>query len=200
MEIDDATYLNLTEPQIREIAWFKHTSATYDQLYNEDKAGILLVHKPCDKHHEHDQRWILDGGEVGEDETMEMGAFQGCLFEEGSEVPNRHGVVDTGQTRFLGFQAIYELCHRWFRPWTSSRARFKFIEILRQCADLYPAFRTPQFYVHVLKVSNVLYHPFALFAKSGEKGIARIPIIWQTPWLRQNAAKRLATLNGSVAP
>ena len=86
MEMDDATYLNLTEPQIRETAWFKHTSATYDQLYNEDKAGILLVHKPCDKHHEHDQRWILDGGELGEDETMEMGAFQGCLFEEGAYI------------------------------------------------------------------------------------------------------------------
>jgi hypothetical protein len=190
MDMDDATYLNLTEPQIRETAWFKHSSATYEQLYNEDKAGILLVHKPSDKHHEHDQRWILDDGEVDEEETMEMGAFQACLFEEGSEVPGRyHGVADTAQTRFLGFEAIYELCHRWFRPWTTSRARFKFNEILRQCADLYPAFRTPQYYVHVLKVSNVLYHPFALFAKSGEEGIAKIPIIWQTPWLRQNVSQ-----------
>ena len=190
MDMDDATYLNLTETQIRESAWFKHSTAMYEQLYGEDKAGILLVHRPSDKHHEHDQRWILDDGKDYCDDTMEMGAFQACLFEEGTEVPGRyHGVVGTAQTRILGFEAIYELCHTWYRPWTSSRARFKFNEILRQCADLYPAFRTPQYYSHVLKVSNVVYHPFALFSKPGEAGIAKIPIIWQTPWLRQNVSR-----------
>ena len=109
---------------------------------------------------------------------MILGAFQGCLFEDGSEVPTRyHGLPDTSHTRFLGFNAIYENCHRRFRPWTSTRAGFKCNEILRQYADLYPAFRTPQYYVHVLKVSNVLYHPFALFAKPGEQGIENMPII-----------------------
>jgi predicted nucleic acid-binding Zn-ribbon protein len=189
MELDDAAHLNLTEPQIRESVWLQHSSATYEQLYSEDKPGVMLVHKPSDKHHEHDQKWILEDDEADGDEWV-MPAFQGCLFEDGSEVPGRyHGVPETSQTRFLGFNAIYETCHRWFRPWTSSKASFRFNEALRQYADLYPLFRTPQFYIHVLKVSNVLYHPFALFAKPGEEGIAKIPIIWQTPWLRQNISQ-----------
>jgi hypothetical protein len=189
MELDDAAYLNLTELEIRETVWFKHSSATYDQLFTEDEPGIQLVHKPSDRHHENDQQWILDDGEAKDDEPMVLGAFQGCLFENGSEVPNRyHGLPDTSQTRFLGFNAVYENYHHWFRPWTSARARFKFNEILRQYADLYPAFRTPQYYVHVLKVSNVLYHQFVMCTKPGEQGIDKIPVIWQIPWLRQNGS------------
>ena len=113
MELDDDAYLNLTESQIHESVWLKHSSATYEQLFTEDKPGIMLVHKPSDKHHEHDPHWILEDGEAGDDESMVMGAFQGCLFEDGSEVPNRyHGVPETSQARFLGFNAIYENCHR----------------------------------------------------------------------------------------
>jgi len=190
MELDNAAHLNLTESQIRDSVWFKHSSATYEQLFTEDKPGIMLVHKPSDKHHEHDQKWILEDEEADEDGSMVLAAFQGCLFEDGSEVPGRyHGVPDTSQTRFMGFNEIYENCHRWFRPWTSTRASFKFNELLRQYADLYPAFRTAQFHVHVLKVSNVLYHPLALFAKLGGEGNTKIPIIWQTPWLRQNISQ-----------
>ena len=64
MELDDATYLNLTESEIRETVWFKHSSTTYDKLFTEDKPGIQLAHKPSDRHHEHDQQWILDDGEA----------------------------------------------------------------------------------------------------------------------------------------
>ena len=179
MELDDAAYLNLSECQIRESAWFQHISATYGQLYNADKAGVRLVCRPSEKHHGCDQQWILDDENVETGGPLTIEAFQGCLFEDGSDVPGRyHGLPETAQTRFLGFNAIYENCHRWLRPWASRRARFRFNEVLRQYADLYPAFRTPQFYTHVFKVSNVLYHPVALFAKSGEKGIQKVPIIW----------------------
>ena len=127
MELEDAAYLDLTETQIRETIWFKHPRATYDQIFPEDKPGI----------HEHDQQWILDDENAEDDGPMVVEAFQGCLFEDGSEVPGRyHGVPDTSQTMFLGFNAIYENCHRWFCPWTSERARFRFIEVLRQYADV----------------------------------------------------------------
>ena len=56
MELDDAAYLDLTESEIRETVWFKHSSATYDQLYSEDRPGTQLVHMPSDRHHEHDQQ------------------------------------------------------------------------------------------------------------------------------------------------
>ena len=56
MGLDDAAHLNLTEPKIRESVWLQHSSATYEQLYSEDKPGVMLVHKPSDKHHEHDQK------------------------------------------------------------------------------------------------------------------------------------------------
>ena len=113
------------------------------------------------------------------------------MSEDGPEVPTRyHGLPDTSKTRFLGFNAIYDHLHRGFRPWTLARARYNFSEILRQYADLYSAFRTPQYYVYVLKVSNVLYLPFALFANPGEQGIEKIPIIWQIPWLRQNVSQQ----------
>ena len=96
MELGDAAFLNLTESEIRKTVWFKHFLATYDQSYAEDKPGTQLVHKPSDRHHEHDQQWILDDGEAKDDGPMVLGAFQGCLFEDGFEVPNRyHGLPDT---------------------------------------------------------------------------------------------------------
>ena len=105
MELDDAAHLNLTESQIRESVWLTHSSASYEQLYSEDKPGIMLVHRPSEQHHEHDQQWILEDDET--DSEWAMAAFQGCLFEDGSEVPGRyHGVPETSQTRFLGFNAI----------------------------------------------------------------------------------------------
>jgi hypothetical protein len=188
MDLDDATYLDMGEEEIRACAWFQHTTSTYEQLYLEDnKAGIHVVHCPDSRHHEHDKQWVLEDTTADVDNPLTIEAFQACLFEDGSEVPGRyHGLPETTQKRFLGFQDIVEDCNRWFRPWTSKRASFKFHEVLRQYADLYPAFRTPNFFNHVLKVSNVIYHPFVLFARRGEEGIQRIPVIWQTPWLRTN--------------
>ena len=118
MELGDAAYLNLTENQIRESVWLQHSSATYGQLYDEDKAGVHLVCRPSAMHHEYDQQWILDDENVEVDEPLIIEAFQGCLFGDGSGVPGRyHGLSETAQTRFLGVNAIYENCHRWFRPW-----------------------------------------------------------------------------------
>ena len=187
MELDDTYYVNMSESDLRSASWIENSGSSYEQIYMcEDKAGVILVHTPDKRHHDHDKQWVLED-ESGKVETMTVEAFQVCLFKEGREVPERyHGLEDTAQIRFLGFQDIQEILNRWFRPWASERHNFKFLEAMRQCAELYPAFRTDAFYSHVLKVSNVMYHPFELFALRGEQGIQKIPVIWQTPWLRQN--------------
>lgn len=185
MELDDDAYwINMNEAQIKLTPWFINSQATYEQLFAEDKAGVHLMHRPDDAHHEYDKQWAM----VDEDgDDVFIDAFQACLFEDGSEVPGRyHGLPNTSQKRFLGFNQILEHCNAWFKPWMSRKARYRFHEALRQHADLYPSFRTQQYYTQVLRLSNVLYHPYALFASEEGLGVPQIPVIWQTPWLREN--------------
>ena len=111
MELDDATWIHMSEEQIRLAPWFKHSTATFEQLHAEDKAGVHLIHRPDDKHHEHDRQWILDGDESADDNPMVVDAFQACLFEDGNEVPGRYRKSSVIESQ--AFAARHRSCGDW---------------------------------------------------------------------------------------